>query len=66
MKSLKKVWNEQKRLETAEKIVQPAFGCVQHPKSGPNTQHTMAHLYGFIGYTIGIEYKDTSLNVSNT
>ena len=25
---------EQKRLKTAEKVVRPALGCVQHPKAG--------------------------------
>ena len=27
-----------KRLKTAEKVVQPAVGCMQHPKAGQNTQ----------------------------
>ena len=43
LKSLKKVWNEQKRLKTAEKVVRPAFGCAQHPKAGRNTQHQRFH-----------------------
>ena len=40
VKSLKKVYNEQKRLNMAEKSVLPANGCAQHPKAGQNTQHT--------------------------
>ena len=39
MKSKKKVLDEQKKLKTAEKkVAQPAFGCVQQPKAGRNTQ----------------------------
>ena len=26
--------------KTAEKMLQSAFGCAQHPKAGQNTQHT--------------------------
>ena len=29
-----------KKVETAKKVFQPAFGCVQHPKAGQNTKHT--------------------------
>ena len=38
-KSMKKIWNEQKRLKMANKMFQPAFGSAQHPKAGWNTQH---------------------------
>ena len=27
-----------KMLEMAQKVFQPAVGCMQHPKAGPNTQ----------------------------
>ena len=31
-------WNHWKRLKTAKKVVRPAFRCMQHPKTGQNTQ----------------------------
>ena len=38
-KSMKNVWNEQKKVENdPEKLLQPAFGCAHHPKAGQNTQ----------------------------
>ena len=36
---LKKVFNEQKRLKTAEKSSLTSFGCAQHPKADRNTHH---------------------------
>ena len=48
VKSLKKVWNDQKRLKNGwKKMFRPAFGCAQYPKSCQNTQQTKtkeAHL----------------------
>ena len=38
-KSLKNIWNEQKRLKMSKKVSGPDFGCVWHPKAGQNTQH---------------------------
>ena len=41
MKSLKKLWNEQKRLKNGwKKMFWPALGCAQHPKAGQNTQQS--------------------------
>ena len=39
MKSLKKVWNEQKSWKRLKKKFWRLFGCAQHPKAGWKTQH---------------------------
>ena len=44
VKSLKKVWNEQKGWKWLKKVVRPALGCAQHPKAGWNTQQTFQTL----------------------
>ena len=39
VKSLKKLQNEQKKVEKRlKKMFQPAFECAQHPKAGRNIQ----------------------------
>ena len=39
VKSLKKVKNEQKKVENGwKKVIGPAFGFAQHPQAGKNTQ----------------------------
>ena len=47
-KSLKNVWNEQKRLKTAKNVFRPAFECAQQPKAGRNTQHTRNKRKGYL------------------
>ena len=39
VKSLKKVWNEQKMLKNGFKNVSTSFRVTQNPKTGQNTQH---------------------------
>ena len=40
-KSLKRLKINKKCWKRLKKVVQPAFGCAQHPKAGRNTQHPL-------------------------